>query len=260
VNIVVLVKQVPDTYSERKLREADGSLDRDASDAVLDEINERAVEEALQLREAHGGEVTVLTMGPERATEATRKALSMGADGAVHLSDPALAGSCAVQTAHALAAAIGTVGAVDLVLAGNEASDGRSAAVPAMVAEVLGMPALTHARQVTVEGSTVTVRRETDDGVTVLTAELPAVVSVGEKINEPRYPSFKGIMAAKKKPVTTVTIADLGIDAGSVGLASATSEVVEMTPRPPRQAGQIVKDEGDGGVKIAEFLAAQKLL
>ena len=140
MNIVVLVKQVPDTYSERKLREADGSLDRDASDAVLDEINERAVEEALQLREAHGGEVTVLTMGPERATEATRKALSMGADRAVHLSDEALAGACAVQTAHALAAAIGTVGAVDLVLAGNEASDGRTAAVPAMVRVPAGSP------------------------------------------------------------------------------------------------------------------------
>jgi electron transfer flavoprotein beta subunit len=260
VNIVVLVKQVPDTYSERKLREADGSLDRDASDAVLDEINERAVEEALQLREAHGGEVTVLTMGPERATEATRKALSMGADGAVHLSDPALAGSCAVQTAHALAAAIGTVGAVDLVLAGNEASDGRSAAVPAMVAEVLGMPALTHARQVTVEGSTVTVRRETDDGVTVLTAELPAVVSVGEKINEPRYPSFKGIMAAKKKPVTTLSVAGAGIDPARVGGATALASVVSAVPKPAKSAGEKVVDDGDGGAKVAAFLVAHKLI
>src|SRR4051812_45951022 len=155
MNIVVLVKQVPDTYSERRLR-GDGSLDRDASDAVLDEINERAVEEALQLKEkAPGGSnstVTVLTMGPDRATEAIRKALSMGADAAVHVTDDALAGSDAVGTARVLAAAIGTVGDVDLVLAGNEASDGRSAAVPAMVAEVLGLPALTHARQVTVDG------------------------------------------------------------------------------------------------------------
>jgi electron transfer flavoprotein beta subunit len=264
VNIVVLIKQVPDTYSERKLREADGSLDRDASDAVLDEINERAVEEALQLREAHGGEVTVLTMGPDRATEATRKALSMGADRAVHLSDPALAGSCAVQTAHALAAAIGTVGpvgsAVDLVLAGNEASDGRSAAVPAMVAEVLGVPALTHAREVTVDGSTVTVRRETDDGVTVLTAELPAVVSVGEKINEPRYPSFKGIMAAKKKPVTTLSIADAGIDPARVGGATALASVVSAEPKPAKSAGEKVVDNGDGGAKVAAFLVAQKLI
>ena len=169
LNIVVLVKQVPDTYSERKLRDS-GELDRDASDAVLDEINERAVEEALQLKEAHDGTVTVLTMGPDRATEAIRKALSMGADAAVHVTDDALAGSDAVGTARALAGAIGTVGEVDLVLAGNEASDGRSAAVPAMVAEVLGLPALTHAREVTVEGCTVTVRRETDEGVAVLRA------------------------------------------------------------------------------------------
>jgi electron transfer flavoprotein beta subunit len=260
VNIVVLVKQVPDTYSERKLREADGSLDRDASDAVLDEINERAVEEALQLREAHGGEVTVLTMGPERATEATRKALSMGADRAVHLSDEALAGSCAVQTAHALAAAIGTVGAVDLVLAGNEASDGRTAAVPAMVAEVLGLPALTHAREVTVEGSAVTVRRETDDGVTVLSAELPAVVSVNEKINEPRYPSFKGIMAAKKKPVTTLTIADAGLEPAQVGGATALTTVVSAAPKPAKSAGEKIVDDGDGGAKVAAFLVAQKLI
>jgi electron transfer flavoprotein beta subunit len=260
VNIVVLVKQVPDTYSERKLREADGSLDRDASDAVLDEINERAVEEALQLREAHGGEVTVLTMGPERATEATRKALSMGADRAVHLSDEALAGSCAVQTAQALAAAIRTVGAVDLVLAGNEASDGRTAAVPAMVAEVLGLPALTHAREVTVDGSTLTVRRETDDGVTVLSAELPAVVSVNEKINEPRYPSFKGIMAAKKKPVTTLTIADAGLEPTQVGGATALTTVVSAAPKPAKSAGEKVVDDGDGGAKVAAFLVAQKLI
>jgi electron transfer flavoprotein beta subunit len=260
MNIVVLIKQVPDTYSERMLRESDGALDRDASDAVLDEINERAVEEALQLKEAHGGEVTVLTMGPERATEAIRKALSMGADKAVHLSDEALAGSDAVGTARALAAAIGTVGEVDLVMAGNEASDGRSAAVPAMVAEVLELPALTHAREVTVEGSTVTVRRETDEGFAVLRAELPAVVSVSEKINEPRYPSFKGIMAAKKKPVSTLSVADLGLDPAAVGAVGALTTVVEATPKPPKSAGEKVVDDGDGGAKVAAFLVAHKLI
>jgi electron transfer flavoprotein beta subunit len=259
MNIVVLVKQVPDTYSERRLR-GDGALDRDASDAVLDEINERAVEEALQLKEAHGGAVTVLSMGPDRATEAIRKALSMGADAAVHLTDEGLAGSDAVGTARALAGAIGTVGEVDLVLAGNEASDGRSAAVPAMVAEVLGLPALTHARQVTVEGGSVTVRRETDDGVVTLSAELPAVVSVNEKINEPRYPSFKGIMAAKKKPVTTLSLADAGLDAAQVGAAAALTSVVSATPKPPKSAGEKVVDDGDGGTKLAAFLVAQKLI
>jgi electron transfer flavoprotein beta subunit len=264
MNIVVLVKQVPDTYSERRLR-GDGALDRDASDAVLDEINERAVEEALQRKEAHGGAVTVLSMGPDRATEAIRKALSMGADAAVHLTDEGLAGSDAVGTARALAGAIGTVGpvgsgGVDLVLAGNEASDGRSAAVPAMVAEVLGLPALTHARQVTVEGGSVTVRRETDDGVVTLSAELPAVVSVNEKINEPRYPSFKGIMAAKKKPVASLTLADVGVDAGEVGLANALTTVTSASPKPPKSAGEKVSDEGDGGDKIASFLVGQKLI
>jgi electron transfer flavoprotein beta subunit len=260
MNIVVLVKQVPDTYSERKLR-SDGTLDRDATDAVLDEINERAVEAALQLKEANdGSEVTVLTMGPDRATDAIRKALSMGADKAVHLSDEALAGSDAVQTARALAKAIGTVEGVDLVVAGNEASDGRSAAVPAMVADVLGLPALTHAREVTVDGSTVTVKRETDDGITTLTAELPAVVSVGEKINEPRYPSFKGIMAAKKKPVTTLGLGDAGIDPSEVGLAAALTTVTSSQPKPPKSAGEKVEDEGDGGQKIAAYLVAQKLI
>jgi electron transfer flavoprotein beta subunit len=260
MNIVVLVKQVPDTYSERKLR-SDGTLDRDATDSVLDEINERAVEAALQLKEAHdGSDVTVLTMGPDRATDAIRKALSMGADSAVHLSDEALAGSCAVQTARALAKAIGTVDGVDLVIAGNEASDGRSAAVPAMVADVLGLPALTHAREITVDGSSVTVKRETDDGITFLTAELPAVVSVGEKINEPRYPSFKGIMAAKKKPVTTLSIGDAGIDPSEVGLAGALTSVTSSQPKPPKSAGEKVEDEGDGGSKIAAFLVGQKLI
>ncbi|HEV7472102.1 MAG TPA: electron transfer flavoprotein subunit beta/FixA family protein [Pseudonocardia sp.] len=261
MNIVVLVKQVPDTYSERKLSDGDHTLDRDATDAVLDEINERAVESALQLKEANdGSEVTVVTMGPDRATDAIRKALSMGADKAVHLSDSALHGSCAVQTAKALAKVIGTLGEVDLVLAGNEASDGRSGAIPAMVADILGLPALTHARELTVDGSTVTVRRETDDGVTILTTELPAVVSVNEKINEPRYPSFKGIMAAKKKPVTTLSLADAGIDASEVGLANALTSVTSSQPKPPKSAGEKVEDEGDGGAKIAAFLVSQKLI
>ncbi|GLW95838.1 electron transfer flavoprotein subunit beta/FixA family protein [Actinokineospora globicatena] len=259
-NIVVLVKQVPDTYSERRLAEADHTLDRESADAVLDEINERAVEEALLIKEAHGGEVTVLSVGPERATEAIRKALSMGADKAVHVTDPALHGSCLLQTTRVLAAAIGKVDGVDLVIAGNEATDGRGGAIPAMLAEVLGYPQLTHARKITVDGSAITVTRETDTGLTHLSATLPAVVSVGEKINEPRYPSFKGIMAAKKKPVETFTVADLGIDAAEVGLAAASTTVLESTPKPPRSAGQRVEDAGDGGAKIAEYLIGQKLI
>ena len=259
MNIVVLIKQVPDTYSERTLRSADGILDR-ATDPVLDEISERAVEAALQLTEAHGGEVTVVCMGPAPAADAIRKALSMGADQAVHLSDDALAGSCAVQTARALAHVIKTLDRVDLILAGNGASDGRVSAVPAMVADVLDLPALTHARQIAVDGTTVTVRRETDRGAVVLTADLPAVISVSEKINEPRYPSFKGIMAAKKKPVAQLSLADAGIGASEAGLASALTTVTSVAPRPPKSAGEKTADEGDGGSKIAAYLVAQKLI
>ncbi|TNC23364.1 electron transfer flavoprotein subunit beta/FixA family protein [Amycolatopsis alkalitolerans] len=259
-NIVVLVKQVPDTYSERKLSEADHTLDRESADAVLDEINEKAVEEALKIKEAGEGEVTVISVGPDRATDAIRKALSMGADKAIHVSDEALHGSDAIATAKVLAAAIGKVEGYDLVIAGNEASDGRAGAVPAMLAELLGLPQLTHVRELTVDGSAVKADRETEDGLTHLEASLPALVSVGEKINEPRYPSFKGIMAAKKKPVDTLTIADLGIDAGEVGLANAWSQVTEAAPKPPRTAGQRVDDEGDGGSKVAEYLVGQKLI
>jgi electron transfer flavoprotein beta subunit len=257
-NIVVLVKQVPDTYSERKLSDSDHTLDRESADAVLDEINERAVEEALVLKEAHDGEVTVLTVGPDRATDAIRKALSMGADKAVHVVDDSLHGSDLLQTAKVLAAAIKTVGEVDLVIAGNEASDGQGGAVPAVIAEILGVPQLTHARKVELDGSTVKVTRETDEGLTHLEASLPVVISVGEKINEPRYPSFKGIMAAKKKPVETLSVADLGVE--GVGLDAAWSTVVEASPKPPREAGQRVDDEGDGGVKAAAYLVSQKLI
>ncbi|MBV9847312.1 MAG: electron transfer flavoprotein subunit beta/FixA family protein [Kutzneria sp.] len=260
MNIVVLVKQVPDTYSERRLTDSDHTLDRESADAVLDEINERAVEEALRLQADHGGEVTVVCAGPQRATDAIRKALSMGVDKAVHVCDEVLHGSDAIATATVLAKAVGTINGVDLVLAGNEATDGRVGALPAMVAEVLRMPALTHARKVEIDGTTVKVERETEEGVFFVEASLPAVVSVNEKINEPRYPSFKGIMAAKKKPVSTLGIADLGIGADEVGLAGSWSTVLSAAPKPPRTAGQRVEDDGDGGVKVAEYLVSQKLI
>ncbi|WP_225729651.1 MULTISPECIES: electron transfer flavoprotein subunit beta/FixA family protein [unclassified Nocardia] len=259
-NIVVLIKQVPDTWSERKLTDGDFTLDREAADAVLDEINERAVEEALLIKEAQGGEVTVLAAGPDRATEAIRKALSMGADKAIHINDPAIHGSDAVQTAWVLAGALGQVEGVELVIAGNEATDGRAGAVPAIIAEYLGIPQLTHLRKLTVDGNKITGERETDEGVFKLEATLPAIVSVTEKINEPRFPSFKGIMAAKKKEVQTFTLADLGIDPSTVGVANAGSIVTAATPKPPRSAGEKVADEGDGGNKIAQYLIAQKII
>ena len=261
-NIVVLIKQVPDTWSERKLSDGDWTLDRDAADAVLDEINERAVEEALLIKEREGGEstVTVLTAGPERATEAIRKALSMGADKGVHLLDERLHGSDMVQTGWALARALGAIEGTDLVIAGNEATDGTGGAVPAIIAEYLGLPQLTHMRKITVEGGTISGERETDEGVFTVEASLRAVVSVNEKINEPRFPSFKGIMAAKKKEVATLTLDDIGVGADEVGLANAGSTVLTSTPKPPKTAGEKVSDEGEGGKKIAEYLVAQKIL
>ncbi len=259
MNIVVLVKQVPDTWAERKLNEGDKTLDRASVDVVMNEIDEYGVEEALRIKEAQGGEVTILTMGPDRAVETIRKALSMGADKAVHLSDEALKGSDAVQTSYALAKVLETL-EYDLVIVGSEATDSRMAIMGALLSERLGQPQLTGARKVTAEAGRVTIERQTDDGYAVVTASTPAIISVVEKINEPRYPSFKGIMAAKSKPLTTLSVGDAGVDAGQVGLAAAPSQVVEFSNKPPRQAGQIVKDEGDGGAKIAEFLASQKFV
>jgi len=259
MNIVVLVKQVPDTWAERKLDPNDKTLDRASVDVVMNEIDEYAVEEALRLQEAHGGEVTVLSMAPDRGVETIRKALSMGADKAVHLSDESLRGSDAVQTSYALAKVLETL-EYDLVVVGSEATDSRMSVMASLLAERLGRPQLSGARKVTIEGSTVRIERQTENGYDVVEASTPAVVSVVEKINEPRYPSFKGIMAAKKKPLQSVTAADVGIETDKVGLASAPSQVVEFANKPPRQAGQVVKDEGDGGAKIAEFLASQKLV
>jgi electron transfer flavoprotein beta subunit len=262
MNIVVLVKQVPDSGAERTLREADHTVDREVADNVINEMDEYAIEEALRIKEAQpdsGAEVTILTMGPERAAESIRKALSMGPDKAVHVRDDALAGSCAVATSAVLAAALRTL-SPDLVLCGAEATDGRVQAMPHMIAERLGIAALTGARKLAVDGANLTVERQTDEGYEVVTASAPAVVSVWDTINEPRYPSFKGIMAAKKKPVEQLSLADLGIDPSEVGTAGATSVVTEHRARPPRSAGQKVTDEGDGGTKLVEFLASEKFV
>ena len=261
MNIVVTVKQVPDTWAEKKLDPSDMTTDRATVDNVLNEMDEYGVEEALLLKEAHGGEVTAVTMGPDKAVEAVRKALQMGADKGVHLCDASLHGSDALQTASALAKVIAPLNP-DVVIVASEASDARGGVVGALLAEYLGLPQLTLARKVTADpgGGTVTIERQTDNGYATVLGKLPVVVGVIEKINEPRYPSFKGIMAAKKKPLVTMTAADAGIDPGSAGLSGAYSEVDEAQPRPPKAAGQVVKDEGDGGAKLAAFLADQKLV
>jgi electron transfer flavoprotein beta subunit len=260
MNIVVCVKQVPDTWAEKKLTETDKTVDRENVDGVMNELDEYAVEEALKIKEAQGeGEVTVLTMGPSKAAETIRKALSMGADAAVHLVDDGLKGSDALSTSYAVSKALGTLD-WDLVICGSESTDARMGVFAAMLAEQLGVTQLSLARKVEVDGTTIKIERQTDVGYDVVEGATPAVVSVLEKINEPRYPSFKGIMAAKKKPLTTLTLADAGIEADRAGGGASASEVTSFAPRPPKQKGEIVKDEGDGGNKLADYLAAQKFV
>ncbi len=265
MNIVVCVKHVPDAQSERTF-EPDHTTDRDAVDGLLSELDEYAVEAALQLIEAGEGQVVVLTMGPAQAADAVKKALQMGADQGVHVCDDAIAGSDAVASSLVLAAAIRRIGQeapVDLVLTGLASTDGSMSVVPAMLAERLGLPQVTFASELTVEGGqgagTVRIRRDGDLASQTIEAALPAVVSVTDQINEPRYPSFKGIMSAKKKPVQTWTLADLGVDPADVGLAAAWTTVVSVEQRPARQAGQVVTDSGEGGTALAQFLASRSL-
>jgi electron transfer flavoprotein beta subunit len=259
MKIVVLVKQVPDSGADRTLRTDDNTVDRASANNVINEMDEYAIEEALRIREAHGAEVTLLTMGPERATESIRKALSMGPDKAVHVVDDALHGSCALSTSAVLAAALRQL-EPDVVICGAESTDARGQVMPHMLAERLGVAALTGARKVTVDGSSLTIERQTEEGYEVVQAATPAVVSVWDTINEPRYPSFKGIMEAKKKPVSTLSLADLGIEPGSTGAAGASTAVVEHSKRPPRSGGQKVDDNGDGGTALVGFLATEKFV
>ncbi len=257
MKIAVLVKEVPDTWSDRRIDEKTRRVDR-SGDGVIDEINEKAVEAALLVKEA-GGEVVAVTMGPSNAQDAVRKSLAMGADSGIHIIDDALGGSDAVQTSAALAAALGPRG-FDLVIAGNESTDGRTAAVPAMLAERLGLAQLTFLRTIEVSNGMVSGERMTEDGHVEVRAALPALVSVTEQIAEARYPNFKGILAAKKKPVETLSVADLGLDAGEAGGANSWSVVDTVTPRPPREGGTIIKDDGTGGQQLADFLAKAKLI
>ena len=260
MRIVVCVKQVPDTWSEKKLDPADQTLDRAAAEGVIDELDTYAVEEALRIKEAQGDTTVIaLAMGPAPAADTLRKALQMGADEAVHVVDDALHGSDALATSLVLAKAIEQIG-YDLVVVGSESTDARMGVIPAMLAERLGVAAATLASKVDIDGSTLRIRRQTATEQADVEASLPAVVSVLEKINEPRYPSFKGIMAAKNKPLVARSLADLGVDASAVGLSAAATAVLDSTQRPPRGERILVEDDGTGGVKIADFLAARKLL
>lgn len=259
MKIVVPVKHVPEPTAAWRYAE-DLTLDRAHVDGRLSELDEYAVEQAVTLVE--GGlpaTITYLTMGPAKAVDGLRKALAMGGDDAVHVSDEALHGSDALATSLVLARAIERIG-FDLVVCGMSSTDAEMSVVPAMLAERLGVPQVTFAGALSVTDGTVTIRRDAETATEEVVAALPAVVSVTDQTGEARYPSFKAIMAGKKKPVTTWTLADLGVEAGTVGLAGAATVVRSAAAQPPRQAGTVVVDEGDAAARIADFLVAQKLL
>jgi electron transfer flavoprotein beta subunit len=256
------VKYVPDATGDRHFAD-DLTVDRDDVDGLLSELDEYAVEQALQIaEEADDAEITVLTVGGEDAKDAVRKALSMGADKAVHVEDDDLHGTDAVGTSLVLAKAIEKIG-YDLVVCGMASTDGTMGVLPAILAERLGVPQVTLLSEVSVEGGpdgTVKGRRDGDAASEQLEASLPAVISVTDQSGEARYPSFKGIMAAKKKPVESWDLEDLEIDAAEVGLEGAWTKVESAAERPARTAGTVVKDEGEGGKQLAEYLATQKFI
>ncbi|OKI18618.1 electron transfer flavoprotein subunit beta/FixA family protein [Streptomyces sp. CB03911] len=259
LRIVVCVKYVPDATGDRRFAD-DHTTDREGVDGLLSELDEYGVEQALRIAEAHGdAEVTVLTVGPDDAKDALRKALSMGADKAVHVNDDDIHGTDVIGTSAIIAKALEQTG-FDLVVGGMASTDGTMGVLPALLAERLGVPQLTLLSEVTVEGTTVRGRRDGDAATEQVEAQLPAVVSVTDQSGEARYPSFKGIMAAKKKPVQSFDLDDLGIDAEEVGLAGAWTAVEAVTARPARTAGTIVKDEGEGGKALAAYLAEQKFI
>jgi electron transfer flavoprotein beta subunit len=257
VNIVVCVKHVPDATADRGFT-PELTVDRAGVDCRLSELDEYAVEQALRVAEGvPGSSVTFLTMGPAAAVEAVRKALSMGGDAGVHVVDDALPGSDYAATSAVLAAAARSIG-FDLLVCGMASTDGGGSVVPAMLAERLHVAQLTLAGELAVAEETVTIRRDGDAATERVSARLPAVVSVTDQTGEARYPSFKGIMAAKKKPVQTWSLADIGVDPETVGAAAATTRVLEVTRRPSRQAGTVITDEGDGGRRLAAFLVEQR--
>ena len=260
MNIVVCVKYVPDETGDRRF-EADNTVDRVGVDGLLSELDEYAIEQALQIKEKSGdAEVTVLTVGPEGAVDAVRKALQMGADKGVHVSDEAIAGSCALSTSLVIAEAIKKTDH-DLVMFGMGSTDGAMGVIPAMVSERLGVPGMTFGSAIEVDGDKVKIRRDGDTATVTAEGKLPLVASVTDQTGEARYPAFKGIMAAKKKPVETWSLSDLGVDAGLVGLDAASTTVENTEERPPRTAGEIVPDEDGSGAKaLVDFLASKKII
>jgi electron transfer flavoprotein beta subunit len=268
MNIVVCVKYVPDATADQKF-ESDNTVDRAAVPGLLSELDEYAVEQSLQLKEKSDDpesvSVTALTVGPEQAVDAIRKALQMGADKGVHVVDDAVAGSDAPATSKVLAAAIQKLGengqSVDVVVCGMASTDGAMSVVPAMLAERLDLPQVTLGSVVESQGNQFRIKRDGDTATEVIGATAPLVLSVTDQSGEARYPSFKGIMAAKKKPLETMSLSDLGVDASEVGLDAAWTAVEATEARPPRSAGEIVTDEdGSGATALVEFLASKKFI
>ncbi len=259
MNVVVCVKQIPDPTAPQALDPATGTLVRDGK-LILDDSDAYGVEMGLQLAEqSGGGEVTLVSMAPNAETSGLRTALAMGAAKAILVSDPLLAGSDALSTAKVLAKAIARANP-DLVIAATESTDGYTGTTPVQVAELLGMPSVTFAKKVTVQGPAVHVERQTEAGFDEVECPLPAVVTVTAGVVEPRYPSFKGIMAAKSKPVDQLSIADLGLTAGEVGAGGARQQVVDVSAADERKAGEVVVDEGDAHERVVAFLEQLKIV
>lgn len=258
MKIAVLVKEVPDTYGDRKLDLETGLADRGASDKVLDEVGERAIEVALKYADADPGtEVVLVSMTPATAVSTIRKGLAMGADMAVHVADDALAGADLTLTAEVLAAALKR-SPFDLIITGNQSTDGMGGAIAAMVGEILGVPAITSLNSVEISAGHVSGSRTVDGGVMVVTAPLPAIVSITEQLPDARFPNFKGISAAKKKPIESLSLSDLGIDASDETVSR--SILVSVAAAPPRAAGVKIIDEGQAAEALADFLITNKLV
>ncbi len=260
MNIVVCAKQIPDPAEPGALDPQTKTLKRDGK-LILDESDMYGVEMALQLAETSGGgDVTLVSMAPDNKVDGLRSGLAMGAASAVLVSDPALAGTDALGTAKVLAAAIGRVEGAELVLTATESSDGYTGTVPEQLAALLGMPSITFAKSIEVRDGTVYVKRQTDAGYDEVECPLPCVVSVTAGVVEPRYPSFKGIMAAKSKPLEQLTLADAGIDASAVGWSGGGQEIVAVTEAPAREAGEVFEDDGTGVDKIVAYLENLKII
>jgi electron transfer flavoprotein beta subunit len=259
MNVVVCAKQIPDPAAPASLDPGTHTLDRSGK-LILDDSDSYGVEMALQLAgNVEGSEVTLVSMAPNGETSGLRTALAMGAAKAILVSDDALAGTDALGTAKVLAAAIKRA-EPDLVVAATESTDGYTGTLPVQVAELLGMPSVTFAKSVTTDGTSVKVERQTEAGYDEVECPLPAVITVTAGVVEPRYPSFKGIMAAKSKPVDTLTVADLGIDPAEIGGSGARQEIVDVSEAEARSAGEIVVDEGDGAQRIVAFLEQVKVV